>query len=140
MTVKEYLSRPKVLREEIQCDIDNLAALRSIVEDCTTHLSYKAGCNPSRNKDTFENVMLDIASEEEKIEEKKRRLIRMQTEILLAIRKMKNSQHQAVLRMRYVEDKKWTKISEEMYLTVSRLMDVHREALREFEKTALKST
>ena len=74
MTAKEYLSMPKALREEILCDLDNLAAMRSVVEDCTTHLSFTAGRNPSRNKDTFENVMLEISVEEEKIEAKKLRM------------------------------------------------------------------
>ena len=90
MTVREYLSLPGKLKEEIQRDIDNVAAMRSIVENTTTHLSFTAGRNPSKNNDTFENVMLEIAEEEKKIEEKKQKLIKVQVELLREIGKLKD--------------------------------------------------
>ena len=133
MTAKEYLSMPKALREEIQCDIDNLAAMRSIVEDCTTHLSYTAGCNPSRNKDTFENVMLDITAEEEKIEEKKRKLFELTKDILMIIQNIPEKNYQDILRLRYIFGLGWQEISAKLYLSEDYLFTLHRKALDEFE-------
>ena len=82
MTVKEYLSQPKELKKEIQCDLDNLAAMRSVVENCTTHLSFTAGRNPSKNKDAFEDMMLAITMEEERIRDKIQRLAGLEIRIL----------------------------------------------------------
>lgn len=134
MTVKEYLSGPKALREEILCDLDNLAAMRSVVEDCTTHLSFTAGRNPSRNTDTFENVMLDIAAEEEKIEAKKQKLCEMVEEILGLILKLPDQKYQKVLRLRYIFYYDWKKVSEEMCIGEDYVFTLHRDALAAFEE------
>ncbi len=133
MTAKEYLSMPKALREEILCDLDNLAAMRSVVEDCTTHLSFTAGRNPSRNKDTFENVMLDIASEEEKIEAKKLRMYEMVRDILSLIRQIPEKKYQDVLRLRYILGLDWQTVSQKMYVGSDYVFTLHRDALTEFE-------
>ena len=133
MTAKEYLSMPKALREEILCDLDNLAAMRSVVEDCTTHLSFTAGRNPSRNKDTFENVMLDIAAEEEKIEAKKLRMYEMVRDILSLIRQIPEKKYQDVLRLRYILSLDWQTVSQKMYIGADYVFTLHRDALTEFE-------
>ena len=133
MTAKEYLCLPKALREEILCDIDNLASMRSVVEDCTTHLSFTAGRNPSRNKDTFENVMLDITAEEEKIEAKKLKLIELSKDILLLIRKLPEKKHQDVLRLRYINGLDWREVAQEIGVGEDYVFLLHRDALAAFE-------
>ena len=82
MTGKEYLERPGKLKQEILADQDNIAAMRSVVEQCTTHLSLTAGCNPSKNKDSFENVMLSITEAEKELEEKVKHLAQMKINII----------------------------------------------------------
>lgn len=134
MTVREYLSLPGKLKEEIRRDIDNVAAMRSIVENTTTHLSFTAGRNPSKNNDTFENVMLEIAEEEKKIEEKKQKLIKVQVELLREIGKLKDKEQQDVLRMRYIEDKKMSKIADVKDVTIQRVYQIHGEAVENLEK------
>ena len=133
MTAKEYLSMPKALREEILCDLDNLAAMRSVVEDCTTHLSFTAGRNPSGKKDTFENVMLDITAEEEKIEAKKLRMYEMVRDILSLIRQIPEKKYQDVLRLRYILGLDWHTVSQKMYVGEDYVFTLHRNALTEFE-------
>lgn len=134
MTVREYLSLPGKLKEEIRRDIDNVAAMRSIVENTTMHLSFTAGRNPSKNNDTFENVMLEIAEEEKKIEEKKQKLIKVQVELLREIGKLKDKEQQDVLRMRYIEDKKMSKIADVKDVTIQRVYQIHGEAVENLEK------
>ena len=61
MTAKEFLSYPEKLRKEIACDADHLAALRAIVSDCTSHLSFAGGhSNPDNRRDRFENIVAEI--------------------------------------------------------------------------------
>ena len=137
MTVKEYLSRPKELKEEIRCDLDNLAALRSIVENRTTHLSFTAGRNPSKNKDAFERTMIRITEAEEKIEEKKARLEEMQVEVIGMIAQLKKPRLRKVLMLHYINGLSWEEIAKKIDRTESRVFQMHREGLRRLEKLQL---
>ena len=133
MTGKEYLERPGKLKQEILADQDNIAAMRSVVEQCTTHLSVTAGCNPSKNKDSFENVMLSITEAEKELEEKVKHLAQMKINIIMTISKLKDRDQQEVLRMRYIEELSWDVISLKE-VTEQRVYQIHREALANLEK------
>ena len=133
MTGKEYLERPGKLKQEILADQDNIAAMRSVVEQCTTHLSVTAGCNPSKNKDSFENVMLSITEAEKELEEKVKHLAQMKINIIITISKLKDRDQQEVLRMRYIEELSWDVISLKE-VTEQRVYQIHREALANLEK------
>ena len=75
MTAKEFLSYPEKLRKEIACDADHLAALRSIVSDCTSHLSFSGGhSNPDSRRDRFENIVAEITEEQAQKHPKKNML------------------------------------------------------------------
>ena len=133
MTGKEYLERPGKLKQEILTDQDNIAAMRSVVEQCTTHLSVTAGCNPSKNKDSFENVMLSITEAEKELEEKVKHLAQMKINIIMTISKLKDRDQQEVLRMLYIEELSWDVISLKE-VTEQRVYQIHREALANLEK------
>ena len=133
MTGKEYLEWPGKLKQEILADQDNIAAMRSVVEQCTTHLSVTAGCNPSKNKDSFENVMLSITEAEKELEEKVKHLAQMKSNIIITISKLKDRDQQEVLRMRYIEELSWDVISLKE-VTEQRVYQIHREALANLEK------
>ena len=134
MTGKEYLERLGKLKQEILADQDNIAAMRSVVEQCTTHLSVTAGCNPSKNKDSFENVMLSITEAEKELEEKVKHLAQMKINIIMTISKLKDRDQQEVLRMRYIEELSWDAISLKKEVTEQRVYQIHREALANLEK------
>ena len=134
MTVKEYLSRPGKLEEEIQRDRDNLAAMRSVAERCTTSLSFTAGRNPSPRKDAFESVMLEIASEEEKIEEKVKLLAQMEMDVLKMIKMLSNKDQQTVMRAKYIDRLTWGNISKKAHVSSRHAQRLEEEALRELEK------
>ena len=81
MTVEEYLGQYLKIEDEIQREKEHIASLRSIVENTTTHLSFTAGRNPSKDNGKFENTMLDIVEAERKYDEKLRDLGLKQAEI-----------------------------------------------------------
>ena len=81
MTVEEYLGQYLKIEDEIQSEKDYIASLKAIVENTTTHLSFTAGRNPSKDNGKFENTMLDIVEAERKYNEKLRDLGLKQAEI-----------------------------------------------------------
>lgn len=135
MTAMEYLSQPLALMEEIRCDLDNLASLRSMVERVTTNLSFTAGRNPSKDPYAFENTMLDIREEEEKIWAKTERLKKLLLEIARQLNCVPGRYSARLLRMRYIEGKKWREIAEELNVSYMYVFELHREALKDFEKS-----
>ena len=64
MTVEEYLGQYLKIEDEIQSEKEYIASLKAIVENTTTHLSFTAGRNPSKDNGKFENTMLDIVEAE----------------------------------------------------------------------------
>ena len=136
MTVKEYLSRPKELKEEIRCDLDNLAALRSIVENCTASLSFTAGCGASKDDRGFEDVMIAIAEEEERIRKKVEELAAIQIDVLGLISTLKDHDQQTVLRLRFLNEMIWPEIGKTMSLSKRYAMQLQQEALQELENSA----
>lgn len=134
MTAKEFLSRPKELEAEISCDIDNLASLRSVVESYTSRLSFTAGCKAGRDRDVFENTVIDIVEEEEKIRRKVSRLQAMLIEVIQTIAKLENPDHRKLLKCRYLEGMIWENVAESVGLSKSHVYLLHREALNEMEK------
>ena len=72
MTVEEYLGQYLKIEDEIQSEKEYIASLKAIVENTTTHLSFTAGRNPSKDNGKFENTMLDIVEAEKCAEEKRK--------------------------------------------------------------------
>ena len=132
MTAKEYLEQPGRLKEEIQSDVDNLASLRSVVEKVTTSLSFTAG-RGGKDPRSFENTMINIKAEEEKIWEKTEKLESLILDVLNNIRKLKNPKHQAVLRMRYIEQKTWYETACSLGVDHRYVYQLHNNAIRDFE-------
>ena len=73
MTAIEFLELPQRMLEEIQNDVDDLAYMRSVVEKVTVSLSFTAG-RGGKDPRAFENTMVDIKTEEDRIWEKTARL------------------------------------------------------------------
>ena len=134
MTAREYLEQPKLLQEEIFKDQDNIASMRSIVEQCTTHLSFTAGRNPSKNKGAFEDVMLDITEAEAKLEEKIHRYEALMIKVTMLIGKLDDPDLRKLLRLRYLEEKPWDEVASSVGVSESHIYLLHRKALTEFEK------
>ena len=129
--VEEFLSRPQRLEEEIRGDIDHIASLRSIVENRTTHLSFTAGRNPSKNEKAFENVMIQIAVEEKRLEEKQKRLVELKLEVENLISLLPKKEYREILRLRFIRGLQMAEIQD--------MMDLPKTTCRELRKRALRS-
>ena len=136
--VEEFLSRPQRLEEEIRGDLDHIASLRSIVENRTTHLSFTAGRNPSKNEKAFENVMIQIAEEEKRLEEKQKRLVELKLEVENFIREIPNEKQKRMLRLKFINGLSFPDIRSIMCLGKTNTYKLYDKAIATAEKKYLK--
>ena len=131
MTVKEFLSYPEKLRKEIACDADHLAALRAIVSDCTSHLSFAGGHgNPDSRRDRFENIVTEITEEQAHLDEKLRLLAEAEKDALDVIRLVPSSESRSYLMMRFVKGMTPKEIGQEVHVGRATVFRMQRDALQ----------
>ena len=131
MTAKEFLSYPEKLRKEIACDADHLAALRSIVSDCTSHLSFAGGHgNPDSRRDRFENIVTEITEEQAHLDEKLRLLAEAEKDALDVIRLVPSSECRSYLMMRFVKGMTPKEIGQEVHVGRATVFRMQRDALQ----------
>lgn len=135
--VREFLEQYARIDEEIRKEKDHLASLRSIVENTTTHLSFTAGRNPSKDDRRFENTMLDIAKAERVFDEKMKRYALIQGEIENLILSVPDQKQQSILRMTYLEGLPMSEIAGELGVTRQWAYMLHRKSLEAAEKIFL---
>ena len=131
MTAKEFLSYPEKLRKEIACDADHLAALRSIVSDCTSHLSFSGGhSNPDSRRDRFENIVAEITEEQAHLDEKVRLLSEAEKDALDMIRLVPSAESRSYLMMRFVKGMTPKEIGQEVHVGRATVFRMQRDALQ----------
>ena len=136
MTVEEYLGQYLKIEDEIQSEKDYIASLKAIVENTTTHLSFTAGRNPSKDNGKFENTMLDIVEAERKYNEKLRDLGLKQAEIANLISRVPDERLKKLLRLRYIEGMSMKETADELGLTSTHIhiYVLHSRAIKMVEK------
>ena len=131
MTAKEFLSYPEKLRKEIACDADHLAALRAIVSDCTSHLSFAGGhSNPDNRRDRFENIVTEITEEQAHLDEKLRLLAEAEKDALDVIRLVPSAESRSYLMMRFVKGMTPKEIGQEVHVGRATVFRMQRDALQ----------
>lgn len=131
MTAKEFLSYPEKLRKEIACDADHLAALRAIVSDCTSHLSFAGGHgNPDSRRDRFENIVAEITEEQAHLDEKVRLLSEAEKDALDMIRLVPSAESRSYLMMRFVKGMTPKEIGQEVHVGRATVFRMQRDALQ----------
>jgi DNA-directed RNA polymerase specialized sigma subunit len=134
MTAEEFLLGPARLKAEIASDMDNLAALRTVAESCTSHLDLVAGGHTSDSHRKLEDLTVAIADEEEKLRDKIAAVAILEKNVLEVIRQLSNSRYRCALIMRFLQGKSWQEISKALYLSKSSIYAILREAIHELEK------
>ena len=130
MTVEEYLGQYLKIEDEIQSEKEYIASLKAIVENTTTHLSFTAGRNPSKDNGKFENTMLDIVEAEKCAEEKMKKFGRKQAEILDLVRRVPDKKAGKVLWCRYIKGGSMQDAAVEIGVTRQHAYKIHKSALK----------
>lgn len=135
MTAKEYLlqvqkadMKAKIRRREIE-------RLEELSKNLSSRPTDNEKVQSSGNKDRVANITIVLM-------EKKRDLANMlqaeedvRAKIITQIESMKNLNHSKVLYYRYVEDMTYKQIADEMDYEAGYIEELHRKALKAFNKT-----
>lgn len=133
MTAKEYLEQVK----EIDSKIKRLASLKERLKECM----YSSAGSPegervqvSRNIDKFGSLYARIDNIEREINERKEEMTDLRVKLALDIDELSDFIQKQVLINRYIYLKSWQEISAKIGYTKGYIFQLHKEALKEFEK------
>lgn len=133
MTAKEYLERVK----KIDSKINRLTTRRERLKECMYSFSESPEgerVQTSRNVDKFGSLYAKIDDIEREIKERKEEITNLQIELALEIDELPDFNQKQVLVNRYVYLKSWQEISKKVGYSEGYIFQLHRQALKEFEK------
>lgn len=128
MTIKEYLSQAYRIDQRINSKLEQVSSLRELTVKATSTLSdtYSSG---NGNKQKMEGVIVKIIDLEHEIDEEIDRLVDLKQEIVSLIKKVKNTEYQTLLELRYLNFKTWEQIATEMHYSIQHTFQIHDKAL-----------
>ena len=133
MTAEEFLSAPSKLRAAIAVDMDQLAALRTVAERCTSQINLVSGSHASGSRGKLEDTMLAITEEENRIKTRIADLTEMEKKVLDVIHQMPNALQRGALLMWYIQGLHWMEIARRLYVSKTTVYVLRREGLKVVE-------
>ena len=129
MTVKEYLSQGYRLEQKIKVLTEELAGLRELACSISSP-GFEEHYNATRNTDApFVHALEKIEEREKEIADKVVALLEIKKEVSDTISKVENADLRLVLHYRYVENRSWYRIGEEMGVDERTIRRWHNKAL-----------
>ena len=132
MTAKEYLQQASQINVKLKAMAEQLEFLKSAavyVSPRYSNMPKTATPNIRKNED----AIIRVIEFTEKMQEQYEKL----SEINRAIDSVSNSTAQSILVKRYIQNNSWIEIARGLYISESRVYQLHREALAEIEKTVV---
>lgn len=126
---QEYLNQVRQIDAQMRII---QAQIRNIVE--LSGLSYDKIPSQSNGDSKVEKLAMRRVELMDKYEKKRDELLKMRYQITDTILTLKGRYQQEILFKRYVELKRWERISREMALSIRQVHYVHREALQELSE------
>ena len=126
---QEYLNQVRQIDEQMRII---QSQIRNIVE--LSGLSYDKIPSQSNGDSKVERMAMRRVELLDKYETKQNELLKARYQITDAILTLKGRYQQEILFKRYVELKRWEKISREMALSLRQVHYVHKEALHELSE------
>ena len=126
---QEYLNQVRQIDAQMRII---QAQIRNIVE--LSGLSYDKIPTQSNGESKVEKLAMRRVELLDKYEKKRDELLKTRYQITDTILTLKGRYQQEILFKRYVELKRWDRISREMALSVRQVHYVHREALHELSE------
>ena len=130
MTAKEYLKQAYRLDHRINSDIAEMERLREMVSSVGSP-GFEEHYNPNRGSDAPSVRCLDkVWQMEEKINAEIDKLVDLKQQMRSAINMVSNVDEQMVLRYRYIHNKTWEQIGDELHADKSTIRRWHGAALQ----------
>lgn len=134
MTSKEFLQRPMRLKSRIESLELQKEQFEELADSIPGGNYDKPVIQKTRsNQAPFIKWIDKIMEVEKKIEELNDEYETAKAEVMAAIEKLPNTDHQTVLIMRYLNEYSWTYICEKLYVSLSTAKRWHWDAINALE-------
>lgn len=133
MNAKDYLSQARFLDMTINSKIEQLESLNSLATKATATLSDMPH-NPNRGTSSLEDTICKIIDLQDEINRDIDALVDLKREIIHRIKKIDNSEYQALLELRYLSFLSWERISVDMNISMQHAFRLHDRAIENFSQ------
>ena len=133
MTAKEYLSQVHNLNQMIDIKLEEASSLRSLASRVTTAFGEER-VQTSRKQSPMEDVIVRLMDLEKEIDNDIDRLIALKEEVIENINKIDNCSLRLLLTMRYINNRDWEDIADNMLYDVRTIYRFHNQGLKEIDK------
>jgi DNA-directed RNA polymerase specialized sigma subunit, sigma24 homolog len=129
MTVKEYLQQSYRLDQKIKSDVEEIQMLRLMMTGVSSP-SFDEHLQTMRQTEAlFVLCMAKVADLEEELNDEINTFISLRRQIHSVINSVPDADERMVLCYRYVHNKKWEEISNELHESISTVKRQHSSAL-----------
>ena len=128
MKVPEVIRRPKDLRKEMERKQTRIDTLRRFAQQLTAPLQdvkIKSSPDPAR----FQALLAAAADEEQELKTLEEERVQAVTEAVLAFSALPDERMIRIMELRYLEERSWEEIAEEMWISESRMFKLHKAAV-----------
>ena len=128
MNVPEVIRRPKDLRKEMERKQTRIDTLRRFAQQLTAPLrevKVKSSPDPAR----FQALLAEAADEEQELKKLEEERMPAVTEAVLAFSALPDERMIRIMELRYLEERSWEEIAEEMWISESRMFKLHKAAV-----------
>lgn len=126
MTAKEYLSRARDIRAEVQ----QLQRMKGRAWDRATRSTAQLSEAPAHGGGSGKDPMIAYAEYSQQLEARTADLLNVQREILRTIEQVPDSRYRLLLRARYLEGMTWEQIAVEMAYSWRQMLRMHGDVLQ----------
>ena len=128
MKVPEVIRRPRDLRKEMERKQTRIDTLRRFAQQLTAPLQevkIKNSPDPAR----FQALLAEAADEEQELKKLEEERVQAVTEAVLAFSALPDERMIRIMELRYLEERSWEEIAEEMWISESRMFKLHKAAV-----------
>ncbi|MCX7903024.1 MAG: DUF1492 domain-containing protein [Caloramator sp.] len=134
MNAKEFLRQAIWLDKLINSKLEQLEKLEALAQKTTVELSKEKVSGGNGSTSSMENVVVKIVELKKEINNDIDRLIDIKREISQIISNIDDPSHQLILEMRYVNNRDWEEIAEEIGYDIRWTLKLHGRALKEVDE------
>lgn len=133
MLAKEYLSQVHRLNQMIDIKLEEVSSLRSLASRVTTAFGQEK-IQTTKKQSPMEDVIVRLMDLENEVNGDIDSLIELKEEVIENINKIDNGNLRLLLIMRYIYNKDWKDIADNMLYDVRTIYRFHKLGLKEIDK------
>ena len=129
MTAKEYMEQARYLDMQINSKIEQVKTLNELATKVTTVYSDMPH-SPNRNTGRMEETVAKIIDLESEIDRDIDALVDLKQEVKTAISKVEDEKYRVLLELRYINQKSWEEIANQLGYDLRYTHKIHGRALQ----------